>query len=91
MTGIGRDVAYAVRLLRRRPGSRSRRCSRSRWASARTRPSSASRTPRCCGRSRSRTSDDLYAVRWSSTYPDYLAYAERRDLFDGVVAAPADA
>ena len=87
MIGIGRDVTYAFRLLRRSPGfSAAAMVTLALGIGANAAVFSLAEgtvlRPIMVAHL-----DDLYSVRWASTYPDYLSYAERRDLFDGVVAS----
>jgi hypothetical protein len=87
MNGIGRDVAYSIRLLRRAPGFT--------VAAVLTLALGIGANAAIYSLADAsllhpvRVADplSLYSIRSSSTYPDYLAYAGRDDLFTGVVAS----
>ena len=77
------------------PRSRQSRSCRSRSASARTPPSSASSTRCCCARARSPIPDrlvELYAGDAAATrtrprsYPSYLEFRDRNEVFTGLAA-----
>ena len=87
MRGLTRDVRYAVRLLWRSPGFT--------IAAALTLALGIGANTAIFSLADAallrpiRVADPkaLYSVNWSSAYPDYLAYAEHHDLFDGVIAS----
>jgi putative ABC transport system permease protein len=84
MTGAGRDVAYALRLLRRSPGFSAAAIAAlalgigansaifSLADATLLRPLKVTRP------------DELYSLQFSSSYPDFLEYQQRRDLYAGV-------
>jgi putative ABC transport system permease protein len=87
MSGIGRDLSYAVRILWRSPGfTIAAIVTLALGIGANTaifsladatllRPLKVARV------------DQLYVLNWSTSYPDYTAFAARGDLFDGAAAA----
>ena len=87
MRGLTRDVRYAVRLLWRSPGFT--------IAAALTLALGIGANTAIFSLADAallrpiRVADPkaLYSVNWSSAYPDYLAYAEHHDHFDGVIAS----
>ncbi len=89
MNGLGRDVAYAMRLLWRSPGFTLAAvltlalCIGANTAIFSLADATLLRPFRVADPSQ------LVVFKWTSAYPDYLDYAKRTDLFTGVAGISA--
>ncbi|HEX6464570.1 MAG TPA: ABC transporter permease [Vicinamibacterales bacterium] len=87
MSGIGRDVAYALRLLRRSPGFSAAAIGTLALgiganAAIFTLADATLLRPLKVTRP-----DELYSLQYSASYPDFLEYQHRSDLYAGVVGS----
>jgi predicted permease len=87
MVGIGRDVAYALRLLRRSPGFTLAAVVTLALGIGANAAVFSLAEATLLRPIKVANPSELFAIRWSSSYPDYLAYSDRHDLFNGVIAS----
>lgn len=85
-SGIGRDVTYALRLLWRSPGFSAAAIVTLALCIGATAAIFSLADAALLRPLKVANPAALYAIKFSSAYPDYLAYTARTDVFDGVVA-----
>lgn len=86
MIGIGRDLAYAGRLLWRSPGFTSAAVLTLALGIGANAAIFSLADATLLRPLKVANPSELYTIRFASAYPDYVAYTENRVLFDGVIA-----
>jgi putative ABC transport system permease protein len=85
MNGTGRDVAYAMRLLWRSPGFTLAAVLTLALGIGANAAIFSLADATLLRPLKVANGSELYMIKFSSAYPDYRAYTERQDLFNGVV------
>ena len=86
MNGMARDLAYALRLLWRSPGFTLAAVITLALVIGANAAIFSLADATVLRPLRVAKPEELYTIKRSSAYPDYLAYAHREDLFQGVIA-----